>query len=74
MRQGSLISTALAGLATASVLQGAVAAPISLAASATINGLSFEEIYYYNGRHYPYRYNNRYYKHRVYQNGHWKYY
>jgi hypothetical protein len=77
MRKGLLISLGLAGLTAASVLQGATAAPLALARASVIassNGQLFEEIYYYHGRHYPYRYNSRYYAHRVYQNGHWGYY
>jgi len=67
----------LAGLVAASVAQGAVAAPIARAEAPSIvspNGRSFEEIYYYHGRYYPYRYNNSYYAHRVYRHGHWRYY
>jgi hypothetical protein len=77
MRKALLISAGLAGLAVASVLQGAAAAPFALAGSSITvspNGQLFEEIYYYNGRHYPYQYNSRYYAHRVYRNGHWRYY
>jgi hypothetical protein len=77
MRKALLISAGLAGLAVASVLQGAAAAPFALAKSSMIvspNGQILEETYYYNGRHYPYRYNSRYYAHRVYRNGHWRYY
>jgi hypothetical protein len=77
MRKGFLISVGLAGLASAFVLHGAVAAPFSLVKSpmtVSLSGRSFEEIYYYHGRYYPYRYNSRYYAHRVYRNGHWHYY
>ena len=77
MRKGSLVSLGLAGLAAASVLQGAVAAPIALAEPpmiASSDGRSFEEIYYYHGSYYPYRYNGRYYPRRVYRYGHWQYY
>ena len=77
MRKGLLMSVGLAGVAAASVLLGAVAAPFAFVESPMIlstNSRSFEEIYYYHGRHYPYRYNSRYYAHRVYRNGHWHYY
>ena len=71
------VSAALLGLAVASFLQGAAGAPFALTESPMIvapNDRSFEEIYYYQGRYYPYRYNSRYYAHRVYRHGHWNYY
>jgi len=77
MRKALLISAGLAGLAVASALQGAAAAPFALAGSSMIvspNGQLFEEIYYYHGQYYPYRYNSRYYAHRVYRDGHRRYY
>jgi len=77
MRKSLLISVALAGLAITGVLQGAVAAPFALPEPALIvsaNGGLFKQIYYYQGRHYPYRYNSRYYAHRVYRHGRWHYY
>jgi hypothetical protein len=76
MIKGLLTSMGLAGLVAASVVQGAVAAPTAPAISEIIapHGRSLEQVYYYNGRHYPYRYNNRYYAHRAYRHGHWHYY
>jgi hypothetical protein len=77
MRKSLLISGALAVLAAAFVLRAAAAAPFVDVESSMImspGGRSVEEIYYYNGRYYPYGYNNRYYAHRIYRQGHWRYY
>src|SRR5580704_11111388 len=61
MRKGLLTTMGLTGLLAASLVQGAVAAPIVPPATATaLHGPSLEQVYYYHGRHYPYRYNNRY--------------
>jgi hypothetical protein len=76
MIKGWLTSMGLAALVGASVLPGAVAAPLAPAHFAVIatDGRVIEPVYYYNGRHYSYRYNNRYYAHRAYRHGHWHYY
>jgi hypothetical protein len=76
MRKALLISMGLAVLVGVSVMRGAVAAPIAPAVlpMAALSGSSPEQVYYYHGRHYPYRYNNRYYAHRVYRHGRWHYY
>jgi len=77
MRKSLLTSAALAVLATVFVLRVAPAAPFVHVKSSMItspNRRSAEEIYYYNGRCYPYRDNNRYYAHRIYRQGHWRYY
>ena len=72
--EGLLTSMGLAGLVTASVAQGSVAAPIAPAVPmVALRGGSLEQVYYYHGRYYPYRYNNRYYVHRVYRHGRWHY-
>ena len=77
MRKSLLVSAALAGLGVAAVSQGAAAAPFALAGSSLTvsadDGL-FEQIYYHQGRYFPYRYNSGYYAHRIYRHGHSYYY
>jgi hypothetical protein len=72
-----LTSLGFAGLVSASVLQGAIAAPIAPVASKIIasHERSIERVYYYyHGRRYAYHYNGRYYTRRVYRHGQWHYY
>ena len=75
MPKSLLTSMSLIVLLAPSLVQGTVAAPIvSPSTPMALSRPSFEQVYYYHGRHYPYRYNNRYYAHRVYRHGHWHYY
>ncbi len=76
MRKDLWIAMGLAGLLAASLVQGSVAAPIVWHATpmTAVHGGLLNQVYYYHGRHYPYRYNGRYYAHRAYRHGHWHYY
>jgi len=76
MRKGLFTSIGLAGLLAASLVQGAVAAPIVPPATLMIApyGDALEQVYYHQGRYYRYHHHGRYYAHRVYRHGHWHYY
>ena len=76
MRKGLLTLMGLVGLLAASLVQGAVAAPMVPPAARVItpHGGSLGQVYYYHGRYYPYHHHGRYYAHRVYRHGHWHYY
>ena len=76
MRQSLLLVMIVGGLLIASVGREAAAAPVTTASRVTApahNG-NITRIYYYHGRHYPYRYGGHYYRHRYYRYGRWHYY
>ena len=77
MRLGLLSVIALAASLSIVSLRGATAAPVLgavVGASPLPAPHAIENVYYWHGRHYPYRYRGRYYQHRYYRHGRWHYY
>jgi hypothetical protein len=80
MRLRLLSALALAAMARAFVPHEAVAAPVRVVAP-PMSGI--QDVYYYQGHHYPYhyhggyysyRYHGAYYRNRAYSHGHYRYY
>ncbi len=80
MRTYVIAFLALAALAAPRVTSAATTAPVVVQAN---HDPAVTDVYYYNGRHYPYRhngryypysYNHHYYNHRYWQHGRWYYY
>ena len=71
---GALGFAAILGACTVHEAKAAPAVAVAPFTTHGSNGSPIEPIYYYRGRHYPYRYGGRYYHHRYYRHGHWHYY
>jgi hypothetical protein len=62
----------LIGLFLPQEAPAAITPALHMAASGPFSQV--ETVYYYRGRHYPYRYRGQYFQHRYHRHGRWHYY